>query len=282
MRVFILGTLIIFSHGFQGTLRRTPVFVRRASATQNVFESLQEEFSSFVKGVIPSGLSSPMRLDPRDELLASVAAAKLDGTEGNEEAVRAAFARVEKAFPAAPNLLDDPTAVNIIDGQWTLDYTVAAFGAAGSGGEDSSGGSERRGVGGAVNATGIVVDTTAAGTITTQTFDVEASRVANDITRIVSLPFVGKREARLQVSGPFTKSPISGRRADVRFDNLEIELVGVGKISIGWLFALVYTVRKEDGTQSWLETTHLSESLRLGRGNKGSIFVLTRKREKNK
>jgi hypothetical protein len=55
--------------------------------------------------------------------------------------------------------------------------------------------------------------------------------------------------------------------------------VGVGPLptlTVKWLFALVYSLRKEEGTQSWLETTHVSENLRLGRGNKGSIFVLTR------
>ena len=53
-------------------------------------------------------------------------------------------------------------------------------------------------------------------------------------------------------------------------------LDGTIKLEFRWLFALLYTLRKEEGEQSWLDTTHLSEGLRLGRGNKGSIFVLTR------
>ena len=79
------------------------------------------------------------------------------------------------------------------------------------------------------------------------------------------------------MSGPFTPSPASGIRADVKFDNLEIELFdGKIKLEFKWLFTLVYALRPEEEAESWLDTTHLSEDLRLGRGNKGSIFVLTR------
>jgi hypothetical protein len=68
----------------------------------------------------------------------------------------------------------------------------------------------------------------------------------------------------------------SGQRANIRFDSFSVGVGPLPTLTVKWLFALVYSLRKEEGTQSWLETTHVSENLRLGRGNKGSIFVLTR------
>ena len=51
-------------------------------------------------------------------------------------------------------------------------------------------------------------------------------------------------------------------------------------LSLGWLFALIRTLRPAltngADSSSWLETTYLSDRMRLGRGNKGSVFVLTR------
>jgi hypothetical protein len=57
----------------------------------------------------------------------------------------------------------------------------------------------------------------------------------------------------------------SGQRANIRFDSFSVGVGPLPTLTVKWLFAL-----------SWLETTHVSENLRLGRGNKGSIFVLTR------
>jgi hypothetical protein len=68
----------------------------------------------------------------------------------------------------------------------------------------------------------------------------------------------------------------SAQRADVRFDSLSVGIGSSPTFTVKWLFDLVYFFRKDDGAKSWLETTHVSENLRLGRGNKGSIFILTR------
>jgi hypothetical protein len=73
-------------------------------------------------------------------------------------------------------------------------------------------------------------------------------------------------------------SSASGRRADVNFDTLELAL-GDKVVKIGWLFPLIASLKKKDDSEvsAWLETTHVSQSLRLGRGNRGSIFILSKK-----
>ena len=214
----------------------------------------------------------------KQELLAAVADAKKDGSEAAEERVRTIFKELEAKAPSPPQLLDDPTVAAALDGEWELVYTVAAFGAPGEAarenGVSSGGAAERRGVGGAVNATGLNVDTTGDGVRTTQTFDVVGGRVANDIVKPI---LGGAAYTRLQVSGPFSRSPANARRADVRFDTLQLSIEGTPiKLTIGWLFPIVYALRPDEKQESWLETTHLSENLRLARGNKGSIFVLGR------
>ena len=74
----------------------------------------------------------------------------------------------------------------------------------------------------------------------------------------------------------------AGRRAYIEFDNLEFKSAdgAASYLTIGWLFGLIRRVRPalQNGAdaQSWLDTTYLSARVRLGRGNKGSIFVLER------
>ena len=47
--------------------------------------------------------------------------------------------------------------------------------------------------------------------------------------------------------------------------------------SAGWVFSLINAVKPDlrgEGGEAWLETTYLSPTMRCGRGNKGSVFVL--------
>lgn len=62
----------------------------------------------------------------------------------------------------------------------------------------------------------------------------------------------------------------------MKFDSLSLTL-GSASVTIDWLFPLISSLKKGSEPISWLETTHVSETLRLGRGNRGSIFVLTKK-----
>jgi hypothetical protein len=247
---FFVHVILSISAFNSANVKRPTRTVKRVVVKDfNVFESF---FGQFLKK------------DPaiaKRSLLAAIVIAKQDGTEATEEAVRAAFKEVEAVAPTPPDLLDDSSAL-LLDGPWVLQYTIAAFGRLEGG--------TQRGIQGAVNATGIAVDTSGVGVRTTQTFDIMNGRVSNDISKTL----FDSLEARLQVSGPFKRSLSSGRRADVKFDTLKLGLGGV-EVTIDWIFDLVYRLRKDE-SESWLETTHLSKDMRLGRGNKGSLFVLTR------
>jgi hypothetical protein len=259
--------LLVSGNAF--TQVRTAAWARhRVISEANIFSS----FRNSLEKIVPGNLAGERALAKLAEnVIKAVDVAKFEGTDAADDAVLEALENIELAFPTKLDLLSDTSSTGILDGEWDLIYTVAAFGSAGSEGKQDAG---KRGVRGAVNATGFAVDTTGEGVRTTQTFDVAAGRVANDIFRPLRSPF-GTYETRLQVSGPFSQSPASGRRADVLFDKLELEVAGA-KITIGWLFDLIYAIRKDEKAESWLETTHLSDTLRIGRGNKGSVFVLTR------
>eukprot|EP00617_Octactis_speculum_P000513 CAMPEP_0185775414 /NCGR_PEP_ID=MMETSP1174-20130828/81963_1 /TAXON_ID=35687 /ORGANISM="Dictyocha speculum, Strain CCMP1381" /LENGTH=272 /DNA_ID=CAMNT_0028462979 /DNA_START=25 /DNA_END=843 /DNA_ORIENTATION=+ len=227
------------------------------------------DFGNFLKDLLPGASNAGSEEAAKAALLDAVVAAKTSPSDSTEDAVRIAFTRVEEVAPAKETLLDDEAAITRLDGEWVLEYTVAAFDVKGGDGEEGE--ENMRGVRGSVNATGITVDTSAAGTRTTQTFDFAAGRVANNIAQ--PGPF-GVGTVQLQVAGSFQRSNESGRRANVRFDNLNIKY-GPIDATFAWLFAVVDLIKKDKQTQ-WLETTHLSKTMRLGRGNKGSIFVLTR------
>ena len=89
---------------------------------------------------------------------------------------------------------------------------------------------------------------------------------------------------QITVGGFFRQSPNVPNRAIVAFDRATISLFqqkqqeesGL-KIELGWVFSILAILRgsKDSG---WLETTFLDDEVRLGRGNKGTMFVLTRDR----
>lgn len=188
---------------------------------------------------------------------------------------------LETGNPASSNILSDPTESRKLDGVWYLQYTSPSQ----IGDEDNFPDSwkparvaenEPRFVTpsfkaqGAVNAAGIKVDT--ANKVVRQIFDVEKSRVSN----LISLDEKGNT---IKVEGNFRQSSAVPIRAIVGFDTLEIKLLG-GKLALnlGFLFSILATVRGSSDN-GWLETTYIDDSLRIGRGNKGTLFVLTRDAE---
>jgi len=170
-------------------------------------------------------------------------------------------------------LLDDRNAV-LVGGRWTLLGSIAAK----VGDEEEMADS---GISNAINASGIVVDAATARK-PVQEICVRRQRIANELYRPLPLG----QNAIIRVAGSFAPRPeqASGRRAYVNFDSLEFfvetDTGAVRVLSLGWLFGLIRAVRPTltdgDADGPWLETTYLSERVRLGRGNKGSIFVLSR------
>ena len=128
---------------------------------------------------------------------------------------------------------------------------------------------------GSVSAAGVTIDTS--NKSVEQNIDVTESRVEN----VVALDW-----GRIRAAGSFRPSQRIPTRAVVSFDTLELQLRGGGgsdtkknktgpTVNLGWIFNVIGALRKsrENG---WLETTYVDDELRIGRGNKGTMFVLTR------
>lgn len=178
------------------------------------------------------------------------------------------FAALEAADPAPSDLLLRPELAVRVQGRWLLTTSIAAK--VGEGVESESS------VAGAVNASGLVIDTSAA-RIPVQEIDVARQRIGNEILFEV----FGQR-CMVRVAGSFKADAANGRRAVVIFDSLDVFSLEPRRriLRAGWLFALVRSLQPAalngNDQSSWLETTYISPNVRLGRGNKGSIFVLER------
>lgn len=103
-----------------------------------------------------------------------------------------------------------------------------------------------------------------------------------NIAEVSNLPYL---EGLVSVSAGFT--PVNERRVDVKFERsisgLQ-RLIGyqspsqfIEQIEAGKKFpALDFRIASGD-QQGWLDITYLDQDLRIGRGNEGSIFVLTKR-----
>lgn len=119
---------------------------------------------------------------------------------------------------------------------------------------------------GAVSAGGIKVDTN--NRLVQQIIDVKNSRISN----VICLDF-----GTVRVSGSIERSDVSPLRVIVSFDELKVKLDKLGGLELN--FGIIFSLRSiARGTKQsgWLETTFLSEDVRIGRGNKGTMFILTR------
>jgi hypothetical protein len=120
---------------------------------------------------------------------------------------------------------------------------------------------------GTISAAGIKVD--AANRVVKQIFDVSSGRVDNSVEQDFGT---------INVGGSFRVSETVPNRAMVAFDKCELALNSGVKFNLSFLFSVLAVVRgtKDNG---WLETTYLDGNMRIGRGNKGTLFVLTRDRD---
>lgn len=107
------------------------------------------------------------------------------------------------------------------------------------------------------------------------------ARVYN-IAEVYGLPGL---EGLVSVAARF--SPVSERRVDVKFERSIFglqRLIGyqtpaslIERIEAGQKFAAIdFNIENRD-QQGWLDITYLDEDLRIGRGNEGNVFVLTKR-----
>ncbi len=108
------------------------------------------------------------------------------------------------------------------------------------------------------------------------------ARVYN-IAEVMGIPFL---EGLVSVVAGFT--PVSEYRVNVRFERSIIGLQRllnyqsvnefIEQIETGQKFSPLDFSIKSREQQGWLDITYLDEDLRVGRGNEGSVFVLTKEK----
>lgn len=108
-----------------------------------------------------------------------------------------------------------------------------------------------------------------------------ATNSVYNIAEVYGIPFL---EGLVGVAAKF--KPLSQRRVEVKFERSIIglqRLIGyqspanfIQQIELGKKFAAVDIGLNNREQQGWLDITYLDNDLRIGRGNEGSIFVLTK------
>mmetsp|Transcript_4833 Transcript_4833/g.4556 ORF Transcript_4833/g.4556 Transcript_4833/m.4556 type:complete len:286 (-) Transcript_4833:58-915(-) len=117
---------------------------------------------------------------------------------------------------------------------------------------------------GGVNAQGFKVDTS--NRPVKQIFDIDNMIVSNEVQADFGFVSVG---------GPFRPSDNVSNRSIVSFTAGKIQLnLGI-TINLSWIFFILAQL-KGTADNGWLETTYVGQDLRIGRGNKGNMFILTR------
>ncbi|TBR57470.1 fibrillin [Westiellopsis prolifica IICB1] len=113
-----------------------------------------------------------------------------------------------------------------------------------------------------------------------QCIRVKTNSVYN-IAEIYGLPFL---EGIVSVAAKF--EPVSGRRVQVKFERSILgfqRLIDykspdkyIQQIEGGQKFTAIDFSLNSNEQQGWLDITYLDSELRIGRGNEGSVFVLTK------
>jgi len=114
-----------------------------------------------------------------------------------------------------------------------------------------------------------------------QCIRVQEAQIYN-IAEIAGPPFL---EGLVSVKASFT--PVSDRRVNVRFERFIIGLqrfinyqspaTFIRQIEAGNRFAAIdFAIDPQKEQRGWLEITYLDEDLRIGRGNEGNVFVLSK------
>jgi hypothetical protein len=173
-------------------------------------------------------------------------------TELDKQAILAAIANLEDLNPT-PNPLEAP---ELLDGDWRLLYTTSKA---------------------LLNLDGFPLSKL--GQIY-QCIRVATNSVYN-IAEIYGLPYF---EGLVSVAAKF--EPVSSRRVNVKFNRSIIGLQRlidynspgnfIQQIESGKKFTAIDFPIKSGEQQGWLDITYIDGDMRVGRGNEGSVFVLTK------
>jgi hypothetical protein len=102
-----------------------------------------------------------------------------------------------------------------------------------------------------------------------------------NIAEIYGLPYL---EGLVSIAAKF--EPVSGRRVQVKFERSIIGLqrlieynspvTFIQQIEAGRKFPAIDVAINSDKQQGWLDITYIDNDLRIGRGNEGSVFILSK------
>jgi PAP_fibrillin len=173
-------------------------------------------------------------------------------TEAQKQAILAAIANLED-FNPTPRPVE---AGNLLDGNWRLLYTTSKA---------------------LLNLDRLPL--CKLGQIY-QCIRVETTSVYN-IAEIYGLPYL---EGLVSIAAKF--EPVSGRRVQVKFERSIIGLqrlieynspvTFIQQIEAGRKFPAIDITVNSDKQQGWLDITYIDNDLRIGRGNEGSVFILSK------
>lgn len=186
---------------------------------------------------------------------------------------------LETKARVSETLLTDPSQAEAIDGLWYLQYTqpsepegvdlendIVPWKPSQSSLEYTKKLDTRKANNeGSVSFLGVVkVDTS--NKVTTQTIGVKEKLFANAVQQDFGT---------IRVEGTFELDSVPNRII-AAFDKGTLSLNEGPVLDFSFLFALRALFKGGLKAGGWLETTYLDESVRIGRGNRGSLFVLTR------
>lgn len=265
MRNYILFLVVIIIGSFHTTYafnlpQITNIFKPPTFEGSNKVGSIASEEQQLLQAISNTGNGKDADLDTQVEVLKLVRSLET------------------KATPSQ-TLLSNPQESKQLDGEWYLQYTAPSQidadltddkWQAVDAGEGKDIETRQFGQAGSVSGGGISVDASNAAAL--QVFDIAQSRVMNEIKTGFGLITVG---------GTFRQSTSVPTRAVVSFDTAKLALDIGPTIDIGFLFDIRAALKNGDKESGWLETTYLSNDMRIGRGNKGSMFILTRDRDAN-
>ena len=176
----------------------------------------------------------------------------LGATETDKQAILSAIANLED-FNPNPRPLESS---DLLDGNWRLIYTTSSE---------------------LLNLNRIPLTNL---NQIYQCIRVKTNSVYN-IAEINGLPFI---DGLVSVAAKF--EPVSPQRVQVKFERSIIGLQRlidykypgsfIEEIESGKKFLAIDFPIKSNEQQGWLDITYLDQDLRIGRGNQGSIFVLTK------
>jgi len=188
--------------------------------------------------------------------------------------------KLETLAPSPVDILTDLEQARKIDGVWYLQYTCpsevgdeidkndGAWQPENADEGESKINTKQFDAKGSVTAAGITVDTS--NKLVQQIINVSDSTVLNRVDLGWGI---------IEAGGSFRPSEAVPNRAIVSFNKADITLENGFIIRLGFFFDIFALFKSGVRDNGWLETTYIDSDCRVGRGNKGTLFVLTRDRD---